>query len=82
MIFLGGIFLKNIERGSIKHLLLLILSYTITAIIVFPLFDLILFKFITHTSFEYTVYEYIIKPLIFGIILGTIMWVIDNKKRK
>lgn len=33
--------MKNIERGSIKHLILLIVAIAVFGIILYPIFDLI-----------------------------------------
>ena len=68
------------EKGSIKHLIVLIVAISIFGMILYPLFDIIICKFITNSKFVYSVNEHIIKPFIFGIIMGIVFWVIDKKR--
>ena len=74
--------MKNIERGSIKHLVILIVAIAIFGIILYPLFDLILCKFITNSEFVYSFHKYIIQPILFSGILGTTLWVVDKKQEE
>lgn len=74
--------MRNIERGSIKHLVILIFAIAIFGIILYPLFDLILCKFITNSQFIYSAHKYIIQPMLFSAILGTTLWVADKKKEE
>lgn len=67
------------EKGSIKHLIVLIIAITLFGMILYPLFDIIYCKFITNNEFVYSVNGYLIKPLLFGIILGIVFWIIDRK---
>ena len=71
--------MKKIEKGSIKYLILLIILFSVVAMILYPIYDLIYVNFITHSKFVYTFQKYIIEPIIFGFICGTIFWVIDKK---
>ena len=68
------------KKGSIKYLVILIIAIIIFGMILYPLFDLIICKFITNSRFIYSVNEHIIKPIFFGIILGLVLWVVDRKK--
>ena len=49
--------MKNIERGSIKHLILLIIAIAVFGMILYPIFDLIYYKFITNTEFVYNFHK-------------------------
>ena len=69
-----------IERGSIKYLFALIFVISIFGIILYPLYDLIIFKLITHSNFSYSIEKYIVEPLIVGFILGTLFFISDLKK--
>ena len=71
--------MNNIEKGSIKHLVLLIIMIAIMGIILYPIFDLLLCMFITKAKFIYSVHDYIIQPILFGGIMGTVFWIIDKK---
>lgn len=72
--------MKNIERGSIKHLLYLVIAIAISGMILYPLFDLILCKFITNSTFTYSYHNYIIQPTSHACIIGTILWYIDKNR--
>ena len=74
--------MKKIQKGSIKHLVLLVFLIVIIEMIIFPLFDLVCFKFLLHTKFVYSVSEYVFKPISLGIVLGLVLWVIDRPKKK
>jgi len=50
--------------------------------IIYPLFDLILCKFITNTEFAYSFKSYIIQPIIAGTIAGIVLWSVDKKSIK
>lgn len=68
------------KKDNIKYLVIWIFSIAIFGMILYPLFDLIICKFITNSRFIYSVNEHIIKPIFFGIILGLVLWVVDRKK--
>lgn len=74
--------MKNVERGSIKHLILLIITISICGIIIYPLFDLVLYKFITNSEFTYSVKSYIIQPFTAAVIAGIALWTACKKRKK
>lgn len=74
--------MNKIEKGSVKYLIILILFISIFGMILYPLFDLILCKFITKTEFIYSIYSHIIQPITFGIILGIVFFISDKRKNK
>lgn len=71
--------MKNIEKGSIKHLILLIIAIAVFGMILYPIIDLIYYKYITNSEFVYTFHKYIIQPVLFACISGTVFWIIDKK---
>lgn len=73
--------MKNIERGSLKYLFILIISVAVCGVILYPLFDLILCKFITHSDFIYSIHSHIIQPVLFAFIFGTTFWVVDKNRK-
>ena len=73
--------MKNIEKGSIKHLILLITAIAIFGILLYPLFDLIVCKFITNSNFIYSISSHIVEPIVFACILGPTLWVLDKKTK-
>ena len=74
--------MNNIEKGSIKYLLILITTIALFGIILYPLFDLILCKFITYSDFVYSVHDHIIQPVLFAVIIGLISWIIEKCRKK
>ena len=74
--------MKNIERGTVKYLILLILSTALFGIVLYPLFDFIIDKLITKTEFIYSVTKHIVEPIIFATIFGITFWVVDKKKNE
>ena len=71
--------MNNINRGTIKYLVILIIAVAVCGMILYPLFDLVLCKFITNSVFEYSVHSHVIQPIIFGCVFGTSFWAIDKK---
>lgn len=61
-----------------KHLVIQIVAICVAGIILYPLFDLVLCKFITHFVFYYSFHSYVIQLIIFGIIMGTVIWIMDK----
>ena len=73
--------MKNIERGTIKYLIILIVATAVCSMILYPLFDFIICKFITNSEFVYSFHAYIIQPILFACIFGTTFWLVDKKKK-
>ncbi len=71
--------MNNINRGTIKYLVILIIAVAVCGMILYPLFDLVLCKFITNSVFEYSVYSHVIQPIIFGCVFGASFWAFDKK---
>ena len=74
------ILMKQFEKGTIQYLVALIISISVCGMILYPIFDLILCKFITNSVFEYSIHEHIIQPILFGFIFGFVSWLVDKKK--
>lgn len=73
--------MKNIERGSKKYLCFLIVAVALCGIILYPIFDFLYYKLITHSEFTYSIYRHIVQPTIFACVFGTTFWLIDKKKK-
>ncbi len=54
----------------------------IMGIILYPLFDLILCKFITNSNFVYSAHQHITQPVLFGFFMGIVLTFINSKKDK
>lgn len=68
----------KIEKDNISYLIILIISTALAGIIIYPLLDFIICKYIINTPFIYSVYSYIMKPTIFACVFGTTFWMIDR----
>lgn len=72
--------MKNIERGLIKYLILLILWTAIVGLVLFPLFDM-LSACTNKNNFVYSIGEHIVLPVIFAIVYGITFWAFDKRKK-
>ena len=73
--------MKKIERGTIKYLIALIIAVAIFGMLLYPLFDFILCKFIKHSNFGYSVHQHIIQPILFAFVYGVVYWLVDKKRK-
>lgn len=74
--------MRNIERGTMKYLVVLIIAVAICGMILYPLFDFILCKFITNSNFDYSVHQHLIQPILFAIIYGIVYWLFDKRNKR
>ncbi|MBQ6497166.1 MAG: hypothetical protein IJI58_00420 [Bacilli bacterium] len=70
--------MKKIKKGNKEHLIILIVAISIMGIILYPIFDLILARCITNSSFVYSIHSHIIQPIIFGCTTGTVFWIAEK----
>lgn len=70
---------RKLVRGSKRYLIFQMNIIAIAGMILRSLFDWMICKFITNATFIYTDENYIWGPLLFGIFMGTIIWLIDKK---
>ena len=73
--------MNNIERGSILNLVILIIAIAVFGMILYPIFDLVYYKFIINSEFVYTFHKYIIQPILFACIFGTVFWNVEKKRK-
>lgn len=69
--------MKEIKKGSLIHLVLNIIIYSLCAIIVWPIMEYLFCTLIEKKQFVYTVQKFIIEPAIYGVILGIVFWIFD-----
>lgn len=74
--------MKDIKKGSIKHLIIQIIASIIAALIIFPLVDFISCKIFQNSEFVYTFKDYVIEPIIAGVLLGLVLWALDKRSAK
>ena len=71
--------MKNIEKGSVKHLIISIVIYIVMGLILYPIFDILYCKLITNTEFVYSFEEDVIKPVVIGSVMGLCSWFMEKK---
>ena len=74
--------MKNINKNSTKYLLLLIAIYCIMGLILYPIFDIIYCKLITHTEFIYSISNDVTRPITMGIIMAITSWLLEKKSNQ
>lgn len=67
---------KNKKNNN--YILVYGISFVLAGIILYPVFDVILCKFITHNEFVYSFHEHIIQPVLFGIIMTLFIYMSEN----
>ena len=70
--------MKKIEHRSNGTIVLETFLTIVFAMILWPLFDLV----IKGDKFEYNVVSYIVQPIIFGLVVGIIIWIMNARKNK
>ena len=73
--------MKNIGRGSIKHLIALIITAALFGVVLYPVFDFVHDEFITNSEFVYSVNKHIVQPIIFACVFGVTYWAVDKRKK-
>ena len=74
--------MKNIERGTVKHLIVLIITMTIFGLIFYPLVDFLGRKILSVAEFKYSVDRHVVQPIIFAFTYSIIFWAVDRKRKK
>lgn len=74
--------MNKIKKSSYKYLVVLIVAISVAGMILWPLFDFIYSAVFTHSGFNYSVTEYVLKPISFGVVLGLTLWLIGKKQDK
>ena len=74
--------MKNIEKGSIKYLLLLLVIYVSVGLILYPILDFLYYKLITKSNFVYSIQADVIKPIAICSIMGICSWFMEKNKNK
>lgn len=67
-----------VEKGSVKHLIILVFFMSLFGVIIYPLLDLFICKFITKVEFVYNTTDHIIEPLGYGLGIAITLWVVQK----
>jgi hypothetical protein len=77
--------LSKIRKNRIKSSIAIAVATFIAAAVIWPLFDFLWSSLISHGDFVYTLKDYILEPIAFGIIFGIISfftWKPETKLEK
>lgn len=74
--------LNKIRKNRILSSIIMAVAALIAAMIIWPLFDLLWAKVISHSDFVYTLKDYVIEPAIFAVIFGIISFAIWKPETK
>ena len=66
--------MKKIERGTTKHLMVLVSAVVIFGLLLYPLFDYIICRSIENSNFEYSINQHIIQPILLAFVYGIVFW--------
>ena len=70
--------MKKIKNENNNYILAYGISFVLAGIVLYPLFDVILCKFITHSEFVYSFHEHVIQPTLFGVIMTLFLYMAEN----
>lgn len=65
---------KQLEKPIVQALSFFVIALVL-AMILWPLFDILMCNFITHGEFKYTVADYIIEPITFSAVMTVVLYV-------
>ena len=75
--------MKKIKDNKWLYTICFAIATSIMGIILYPLFDYLLCKFITNSQFVYSIHQHIVQPILFGIIISVILYApIFNRNKK
>lgn len=66
--------MKKIKENKWLYTLVFAIATSIMGIILYPLFDYLLCKFITNSEFIYSVHQHIFQPILFGFIIAIVLY--------
>lgn len=74
--------MNKLKKNKILYIIVFGLTVGIMGFIIYPLLDYLTCQFITHTKFVYTIQDYIIRPLEFGMIFSGIYCLLFEFRKK
>ena len=74
--------MKKISENKWLYTLCSAVAISIMGIILYPLFDYLLCKYITNSEFSYSVHQHIIQPVLFGCIIAFVLYAPIFKRNK
>lgn len=64
--------MEKLKKNKVLYIIVFGLIVGVVGMIIYPILDIVICKFITHTKFVWSVYNHIIKPLNFGMVFSII----------
>lgn len=74
--------MKKLENNMLLYILVYGLTTAIMGLIIWPGFDFLICKFITKSTFTYSVQNHILQPAIYGMMMGIVFWFVKPKTKK
>lgn len=74
--------MNKLKKNKILYIIIFCLTVGIMGFIIYPLLDYMICKFITHSKFVYTIHDYIIRPLEFGMIFSVLYCLLFEFRKK
>ena len=71
--------MNNIDKSSIKYLIILLCIYVVIGLILYPILDFIYYRLVTKSEFVYSVEADVIKPTIVCSIMALCSWIFERK---
>lgn len=77
--------MEKISTNNVLYFFVRFVAYSIAAMIIWPLLDMFFYKVVEKKEFVYSINEYIISPISFGLLLAlvvTVLKIVSDKKAK
>lgn len=74
--------MEKLKKNKLLYIIVFGLIVGVVGMIIYPIFDLIICKFFTNTKFVWSVYNYIINPLEFGMVFSIVYCLLFEFRKK
>lgn len=74
--------MKKLKNNKVLYIIVFGLIVGAVGTIIYPILDLILYNFITHSKFVWNFKDHVIEPFVFGMIFSTVYCVLFEFRRK
>ena len=74
--------MNNIDKGSVKYLIISIIAISIAGIILYPVLDFLYTKYITRSAFNYSITQHVVAPIVIGTIIEVCLWLFGKYSSK
>ena len=74
--------MKKQKNSKWLKVLIFWIAVSVLGIIIYPLYDLLLCKFITDSKFFYSEYHHLVQPVLFGTFVSLVVYLPLTSKNK